>query len=57
MFVIKRKKREYFDDNPILVIYTNLLGIMASKEEIITLLACREVLRSFSLSQNETSVE
>ena len=30
---------------------------MASKEEILNLTACREVLRSFSLSNTETSVE
>ena len=30
---------------------------MASEEEILNLTACREVLRSFSLSDTETSVE
>ena len=30
---------------------------MASEEELINMTACREVLRSFSLSETETSVE
>ena len=30
---------------------------MASEEEVFSLSACREVLRSFSLSDTETSVE
>ena len=30
---------------------------MASEEEILNLTACRDVLRSFSLSKTETSVE